>query len=369
MKFTCTKDNLIKGLSSVSGLTSRNISLPILNNVCISATSDGIELSATNLEIGIQKNIRGKIEKQGKITLPAKILLSFINLLPEERVEFELMENNEMLVKSGTWQTKIKTQSADEYPLIPEVEKKNEFKISVGKLKNGLAQTIFAAMNNESRPELSGGLFRLKENSISLVATDSYRLAEKKIEIDTKIKKETQFIVPIKTLQELLRLIGDIDSNLEIQIFWEENQIMFKIEDLILTSRLIDGEYPDYEQIIPENSKTSVRFSKSEIVNAIKASALFSKTGIFDVNFEFKAPDKIILKSSNTQLGENTAEISAEVKGDDNNIVFNYHYILDGLNNIPGQNLILELTNANNPAVLRSEGEDDYLYLVMSIRQ
>jgi len=369
MKFTCTKENLIKGLNVVSHLASKNISLPILNNVLMEAKNDGIQLSATNLEIGVKNNIRGKVSKDGKITLPARILLSFINLLPEDRVEFELLENNEMQISSGSWQTKIKTQSAEDYPIIPEVEKKESLKIDNKKIRNGLNSVIFASTTNESRPELSGVLFKINKNQLILVATDSYRLAEKKIKLDSEIKKEYDFIVPIKTLQEVVRVLGDFDDSSELEIYWEENQIMFVIENVVLTSRLIDGEYPDYEQIIPKNFNTKVGFNKNEAINAIKATSLFSKVGIYDVSFEFKNSGTMIMKSANNQVGENKAEIKAKVEGEDNQILFNFHYVLDGLNTVLGDDVFLELTNATNPAVLKSEGDESYLYLIMSIRQ
>jgi len=294
---------------------------------------------------------------------------SFINLLPDEKVEFELLDNNEMMIKSGTWQTKIKTSPAEDYPLIPEVDSKESFRITAANLRNGLAQVIFAAVTNESRPELSGGLFSLKNNSLTLVATDSYRLARKETELLDRVKKESIFIIPIKTLQELVRILGDIEGGNEVKVVWEENQIKFLINETELTSRLIDGEYPDYKQIIPTNSTTQVKFNKNEVINAIKASALFSKTGIFDVSFEFNPPDKIIVKSANTQLGESVAEVRGDIQGDNNNIVFNYHYILEGLNNIPQGKVNIELTNPNNPAVIKAEGDETYLYLIMSIRQ
>ncbi len=369
MKFTCTRENLIKGLNLVAHLTNRSVSLPILNNILIITKDDGIEFSATNLEIGVKVKIRGKIDQMGKITLPARILSGFINFLPEEKVDFELLENKEMQINSGGWQTKIKTQPAEDYPLIPEMDKKNGFKIKASLFKNSLNQTIFAAVTNESRPELSGGLFKINEQELVLVATDSYRLAEKKTEIIEGAKKEQSFIVPIKTLQELNRVASEIADEEEIETYWEENQIMFLINDVKFTSRLIDGEYPDYQQIIPQTHQTRAIFSKNEMINAIKATSLFSKTGIFDVTFEFKEQNKIIIKSANTQLGESTAEIKTEMEGVENVIVFNYHYILDGLINIPQEKVLLELTNSANPAVLKPVGKDDYLYLIMPIRQ
>ncbi len=367
MKFTCIKENLIKGLNAAAKIAGKNISLPILNNILISTQNEGIDLMATNLEFGIKAKIRGKTEATGKITVPAKILASFINYLPEEKVNFELT-GSEIKINSGTWQTKIKTQPAEDYPLIPEVERKNCFKIKTSILVQTLSQTIFAAITNESRPELSGGFFKIKDDDLVVVATDSYRLAEKKTKTEGG-KKEASFIVPIRTLQELTRVLSEQAIDEEVQIFWEENQIVFITPSIEFTSRLIDREYPDYAQIVPTSSQTQVTFSKDEMINAIKAASLFAKTGIYDVTLEFKAPDKVIIKSANQQLGENQAVVACEVKGENNNIVFNYHYILEGLLNIPEEKVVLEITSPSNPAVLKPAGKADYLYLIMPIRQ
>lgn len=368
MKFTCLQENLIRGLNIVSRVCGKNVSLPILNNILISVKNEGINFMATNLEIGIKMDVRGKTETEGQITVPAKILTSFVNYLPEEKVEFELSESDLKIV-SGSWQTKIKTQNAEEYPLIPEVLDKNSLKVKLGKLKVLLNQTIFAAIGNEARPELSGGYFLINGKQLTVVATDSYRLAEKKIELEEDTKKETSFIVPIKTLQEVARIINDLDEDKNLEIFWEENQIKFVVDGIELSSRLIDGDYPDYQQIIPQTFKTKISFVKAEVINAVRATGLFSKTGIYDVGFDFVTPDKIIIKSTNNQVGENEAVIKADVAGDSEKIIFNYHYILEGLVNMAGEKMVFEITTGENPAILRAEDKDDYLYLIMPIRQ
>ena len=369
MKFTCIKENLIKGLNAVAKISGKNISLPILNNILIVAEDEGIKFSATNLEIGIKTKIRGKIEEAGKITVPAKTLAGFVGYLPEEKVKFELLKNsNEIKITSGTWETKIKTQSADEYPLIPEVATENVLKLKTGQLKQILSETIFAAITNESRPELSGGYFNISEQLLTVVATDSYRLAEKKF-ITEENKKKAHFIVPIKTLQELERILSESEEDEEVKIYWEENQVLFLMSQAELNSRLINGEYPDYTQIIPDKHTTRIAFNKNVAVNAIKAASLFVKTGIYDVIFEFKNPDKMFIKAANSQLGENQAIIDCEIEGEENNIVFNYHYILDGLLNLTNEKVILEMSNPNSPAVLKIDKKDDYLYLMMPIRQ
>ncbi|HPI67011.1 MAG TPA: DNA polymerase III subunit beta [bacterium] len=368
MIFACVKENLINGLNIVAHISGKNISLPILNNILIEATDDGIVLSATNLEIGIKAKIRGKITTKGKIAVPAKLITSFINYLPEEKIEFEL-ENNELKIVSGKWQTKIKTQNTDEYPLIPRIDEKDVIIIKNNVLTSLLNQTIFAATLNESRPELSGGKLIINENKVILAATDSYRLAEKKVEVIKENRKKNSVLIPIKTLQELLRiLITEIKED-EVKIFWEENQITFSSSWWELTSRLINGEYPDYQQIIPEKWTTKIIADKNEIIKAVKATSLFTKSGIYDVIFEFKNKQEMIIKAANSQLGENEARINCQIEGENNMVVFNYHYILEGLANFSNSEIILEMTNANNPVVIKQKNDPDYLYLVMPIRQ
>jgi len=368
MIFACVKENLINGLNIVAHISGKNVSLPILNNILIEATDDGIILSATNLEIGIKAKIRGKITTKGKITVPAKLITSFVNYLPEEKIEFEL-KDGELKIFSGKWQTKLKTQNIDEYPLIPKVEEKECVIIKNNVLVNLLNQTIFAATLNESRPELSGGKLIISDSKIILVATDSYRLAEKKIELTKENKKKGNVLIPIKTLQELLRILTTEIKEDEIKIFWEENQITFSSSWWELTSRLINGEYPDYQQIIPEKWMTKIIADKNEIIKAVKATSLFTKNGIYDVIFEFKNKQEMIIKAVNNQLGENEAIINCQIEGENNMVVFNYHYILEGLVNFTNSEIILEMTNANNPVVIKQKNDPDYLYLVMPIRQ
>ncbi len=368
MKFTCLKENLIKGLNVVSRISSKNISLPILNNILVSTTSEGIELTGTNLEIGVKVRIRGKSDEKGQTTVPARVLTSFINYLPEDKIEFELKEAD-LNIACQKWKTKLKTQPAEDYPLIPEVENKSSFKIKAHKFAQALNQTIFAAVNNESRPELSGGYFVFKDNILTMVATDSYRLAERKVEIESDIKSEKKIIVPIKTLQELLKVLQDSEGEKNVEVCFEENQIKFVVENVEITSRLIDGEYPDYKQIIPDGFKTRVKFNKKQVINAVKASSLFSKSGINDVSFKCSEPDKFIINSVNNQVGENTIEIDSEVNGEEVTIVFNHHYVSEGMMNMNENKLVFELNGGTSPAILKAEDGEDYLYLVMPIRQ
>jgi len=367
MKFSCTQENLNKGLLIVSHIASKNITLPILNNVLIKAENGALKLSATNLEIGVYCTLRGKIEKEGNFTVQAKLLSDYISLLPNIRVDFELKDGN-LYIESESGKTIIKGTPADEFPLIPQVEKKQGYSCNPKEFKKALSQVIFAAAFDESRPEISGVLMNFIDNELILAATDSYRLAEKRIKLEKSAKAAKSVIVPTKTLQELIRVLDESVENFEIYL--NENQILFSFNEVGIISRLIEGQYPNYQQIIPKEHRTEIKLFNKDLIKAVKSASLFCKPGINDVGLEIKAEEKkIVISAFNTQVGENTSSLDGEVKGENNSIVFNYRYLLDGLQNIDTENLILEFTNNANPGVIKPENQNDYIYLIMPIKQ
>jgi DNA polymerase III subunit beta len=367
MKFSCTQENLNKGLSIVSHVASKNITLPILNNVLIKAEHGLIKLSATNLEIGVFCSLRGKIEEEGNFTIQARLLSDYINLLPNVKIDFRL-EDGSLHIESEAGKTIIKGSPADEFPLIPQVEKKAGITCNVKAFRRAIAQVIFAAAFDESRPEISGVFMNFNKDELVMAATDSYRLAEKKISIEKAGKVEKSVIVPVKTLQELIRVLDDELENIEI--FISDNQILFTFNEVGIISRLIEGQYPNYQQIIPKERKTEVKLNGQELVKAVKSASLFCKPGINDVGFEINSSDKkIIISAFNTQVGENITTLTGEIDGENNSIVFNYRYLLDGLQNIDNENVILEFTNSGSPGVIKPEGKTDYIYLIMPIKQ
>jgi DNA polymerase-3 subunit beta len=263
---------------------------------------------------------------------------------------------------------------AKEFPLIPTLPKQGYYSCKSSELKKALNSVSFAVSNNENRVELSGVLFAFEDNKLSLVATDSYRLAEKEIKINSQgMEGEQKVIVPGKTVQELMRVLnnleaGELINDLELKFYLSENQILFVVDSVELISRLINGHYPDYQQIIPVKSQTNVLVEKSEIIRAVKAAALFSKTGINDVTLLF-LKNKIMVSAFSGASGESQIELEAGISGDDNEITINYRYLLDGLNNIEGEMIKLDIVNNSTPCVLKSEKGDDYIYIVMPIRQ
>ena len=387
MKFSCTQENLNNGLSIVSNIATRNSNLPILNNILFKVKDGKIDLSVTNLEVGVNYFIRGKIETEGSYTLPARVLSDYISLLPHEKIDLELKENH-LSVKSSSSKTKIKGIDSSEFPLIPQIKKEEPYSCDINAFIVALQQVSFACSNNETRPEISGIYMYVnpKEKSLTLVATDSYRLSEKTIKIesyDTK-KEAMSVIIPSRTVSELARILNNlkkssilhhesdaVPENLEIYI--AENQILFHYDNLDLISRLIEGQYPDYRQIIPGNFKTEAFVNTQELINVVKTSSLFARAGIYDVVLSFKK-DKITVSSVNSQLGENVSDIMTKVTGQENSVILNYRYLLDGLLNIQSPEIKIEVTDRNVPCVLRpvlknEKDEPDYLYLIMPIRQ
>jgi len=375
MKISTLQENLKNGLSLVSHIAGKNVNLPILNNILINADSEGIKLISTNLEIGITCFIRGKIEKEGNFTVNSKIISDYISLLANKKVNIEL-KKEELVVESDNYKTVIKGEKADDFPLIPQINKETYFKTKINDFKKALSQTIFAVSNSETRMELSGVLFVFDKDNLTIAATDSYRLAEKQIKIESNTKMESKVIIPVKTLQEVLRVLSNVkieeldERESEIEFYLSDNQIMFSIDKIEVVSRVIEGQYPDYKQIIPKDSKTEIMINRNEFIRAIKAASIFSKTGVNDINLDFTIDKNITLISSSSGItGENKTEIESKITGSDNGIVLNYIYLLEGVNSINTENIILKIIDLNTPCVLKADNGDDYIYIIMPIKQ
>ena len=366
MKFICTQENLLRGLNIVSHIAGKNINLPILNNILIKAEAGKINLSSTNLDIGINTAVRGKMETGGELTIQARLLTDYINLLAAgQNITIEKKEND-LKLATETQETVMRGQAAEDYPIIPEMEEINEIGLSNQEFKQALGQVIFSASYDDTRPEISGVLFTLNDKQLIMAATDSYRLAEKKLKLGVKPGGDILKIIPLRVLQEVSRIL---EEEGEIKLYFNDNQVMFKTSDTKIISRLIEGNYPDYKQIIPTGYKTKINLDKNELIKLVKAASLFTKAGINDVLIDFNKKGQLEVSANNAQLGENKSKMMVAVEGESNKIVFNYKYLLDGLNNMPTKKITLEITSPEAPAVMRPAGEEGYLYLIMPIRQ
>jgi DNA polymerase III subunit beta len=373
MKLSCTKENLSQALAIVGGVTSKNVNLPILNNVLIRATDQKVELVATNLEQAIVVALRAKIDEAGSFTVPARTLQDYVNLLNTDKIDLELQEN-ELLVKAGKSSTKIKGSSAEEYPIIPTMEDGEGYTLRAVDLQKGLAQVLPAVAKNDIRPELAGvfcGFCLDGSKELTMAATDSYRLAECKISV-AQGGGERKLVLPSRTAQEIVHSLSIAGEEKEenVRILVNENQIMVSYGPTQITSRLVEGQYPDYTVIIPKEFKTTIELPVDRFSKEMKAAGLFTTTGVNAVTLTVRPVDGVVgITSTSTQTGEYTSEIEADVEGEENNVLLNNRYVLDGLNNISTLSVSLKLINGDSACILSPVGEGKYLYIVMPIRQ
>ncbi len=375
MIFSCTKDNLQKGLNIVSHISNKQVNLPVLQNAHIKAEGGGIVLSTTNLEIAIRVNLRGKIDRPGELTVPAKLFSDYVNLLPSERVDVEMVDTL-LNVSCADTSTSINGIDAAEFPLIPTVETSSSFQIPASDFREALSQVLFSVSSNEARPQLSGVLMKFNENTVTLAATDSYRLSERVVKLANPVEIR-EVIVPSQTLQEVARMIQVLKDDPEVEdiltLKLSDNQAVFEFGPVELTSRTIDGTYPDYTQIIPNQFATELVVGRDELVKAIKTASLFSRTGIFDVMLKVDpTAGKISVTANEATRGKNTASCDAEVKGGSNEVTVNFRYLLDGLNAMSSEGVTIKMIDGVNPCVVSPNGElekGSYQYIVMPIRQ
>lgn len=391
MKLSCTQENLFKGLNTTSHIANKNINLPILNNILLQTTDKALKLCATNLEIGITSLIRCKITEEGEFTTEAKILTDYIGLLPKNNIDIQ-SEDNVLKIDCGNYKTQINGNSTEDFPLIPTIEKKSGYKVKLPEFKEALSQVIFAASFNELRQEISGVMFSFSKQKLTLAATDSYRLAEKTVNCslatenislddESEEDKENAVILPLRTIQEILRILNLNDDVLnendeinDVYLYFDENQILLSNNNTEVVSKLIEGQYPDYKQIIPQGFKTNIIVDKSELQKAVKAASLFTKSGVYDIELKISVDEgELEIFAENSQLGKNSIKISTQVSGEDNGIVLNFRYLLDGLQNINTQQVVIDIVDMSTPCLIRPYQEErtnkDYLYLIMPIRQ
>jgi len=365
MKLSCTQKNLERGLQIVGRAISSKTSLPILNNILFEVDKDKFKLSATDLEIGIKTKIGAKIFKKGKITVPAKVVLDFVAGNHDKNINLSLKEKK-VLLKSKRYKAQINGISASEFPLIPKIEKKKTTILPLKKFYQALLKSIFAVSLDETRPVLAGLYFNLSGGILSLVATDSYRLAEKRIKINQD--EEFSFIVPLKTCQEIQRIIPYSSLDGEIKICLSENQVSFQIDSTEITSRLIEGEFPDYQQIIPKNYQTRVKLEREEFLDIVKVISYFAKETANNVKIKTDPSGLVSVYSASSQIGDSQAKMEALVEGKGGEISFNAKFLTDVLSALDDEEIFFEMSGKYNPGVIRSSKDKNYVYIIMPLK-
>lgn len=363
MKVATTQAQLAKALSAVSRFVNPRGTLSVLGNVLL-ATSDGrLKVSATNLEMGIDYLIGAKIETEGAITVPARLIADYVNNLSDEKIELVVAEGVLTLKSKGAEST-INGIDAAEFPTIPEVTGGKSVTVSASGIKNIISKVAFAAALDETRPILSGVLFHFKDPKLSVAATDSYRLAELTMQFEKSKPEELKVVVPAKALAELGRITGEA----EVTIRTADNQAQFETEDVRLVSRLLEGEYPDYQGIIPGKLETTAVVKREEFLSKVKAAALFSRDAGLGVWVAFTTSGKVEVAAEAAQVGDSHATLTGKVDGGEATVTLNARYLIDCLQALETDQVTLETSGKLSPCVVRGEGDAEYLYVIMPLR-
>jgi len=364
MKFSTTKEVLLKGIQMVQAAINTKSTLPILSNILIEATTDHIILTTTDLDIGITTKIPLKTQLAGSITIPAKKFSDIIKELPDnETISISVKKNNLVNIECEKSAFKIMGLPKEEFPQLPELKNKDSITIEQKKLKKMVGLTSFAISHDESRYVLNGILFVIKPSYIKLVATDGRRLAviEEKMQLPKTMEKK--LVVPTKAINELDHILQDTD---EAKILFGENQVFFDIGPTRIVSRLIEGEFPNYEQVVPKEAKDKLLVSRERFLSAIKRVALFTNQDSAAVKIDL-AKDKVVISKSSPYLGEARVEVDADYKGKDISVGFNPDYLIDLLKNIDQETIGFELTDPEKPGAVRVGAEYVYVVLPMQI--
>ena len=372
MKIEILKDNFKTGLSVVEKIIGKNLSLPILDNILINTEDNFLSLSSTDLEVAIKLWILTKIIKKGKAVIPAKLLSNFISSLPNEKILLEGKGQN-IEIECKNLKTQIQGYNPEEFPIIPEFKDSEFLEVDNKKFCQGLFQIIDISSTSQTRPEISGVYFLFSKNLIKIVATDSFRLAEKVISLEKAVKKDYSFILPQKTAREIINILEEKDGILKI--YFSPNQILFEFPmkeaphpQIQIISRLIEGEYPNYQDIIPKKFKTRVILKRDEFLSQIKTASLFSGK-INEIKFTINTTNKEVeIFAKDQNIGESKSTITAKIEGDSTGVSFNYKFLTDGLLKIKSSEIAFDLSKEEGPCILRPIGDASYIYVVMPIK-
>jgi len=369
VKLSVMQENLARGLSVVSRAVSARSTLPVLANVLLKTEDAGLKLTATNLEIGITYWVPGKIESDGATTVPAKLLTDLVNSLQGgDRVDLELGSSETLHLTCGRFESHLKGIDADEFPAIQVTGERPTTRISQRVLKQALGETAFAAASDEARPILTGVLARFEGDTVTFAAADNYRIAVKTVPLLDPVT-DVSIVIPARALNELARILPDVDEPVELVIAQARNQVMFHLEGVDLISRLIDGQFPNYNQVLPQSHTTRAVMDREELLRAVRPAALIAHESANIVKLQIgNDGDPGITVSANAEVGDHVGQVEATVDGDGTTIAFNARYLADVLTNVDAEQFALELNGPLSPGVFKPIGDDHYVHVVMPVR-
>jgi DNA polymerase-3 subunit beta len=362
MKLQVTQENLNRALSTVAKVANARNPLPILANVLIKTSQNRLSISATNLDIAITQYIGAKVSQEGSITVPARLMQDFVSSLPSGVIELNL-DDTRLHITTDQYNSVINGIVADDFPVMPTIAEGTKWSIGGLLLKRALQQTVFAASNDESRPVLTGVLVHTTEGKLYMAATDSYRLAEKTLGNN---KTNVNLLVPASAMQDLLRILGENEE--DVQITHDEQQVRFQVGDIELVARLLEGKYPDYRKLIPQQFAVSGTLKRSDFLNVTKVSSLFARESAGSVTIEVDDTKQLLsIRSIASQLGENTATAATKAEGN-GSITLNSRYLLDALQALGGDEVTFGFNGKLEPTLLRDTAVTDYSHIIMPLK-
>lgn len=372
MKVSVLQDNLARGLQTVSRGVATRSTLPILANVLLRTDDGRLKLTTTNLEIGVNAWIGAKIEDQGGITVPAKLFADFVNSLPPGQMDLALNVRTKTLhVQSASYEANIKGIDAEEFPPIPTISEKPTTRVAQSVMRQMINEVAFVAATDDSRPVLTGVLTRFEGDELTLVAADPYRLGIRRGPLLSKVDPSIEVIIPARSLFELARVITSEDSPVDVAVTQNKSQVIFHTADVDLVTRLIEGQFPNYRQVIPASFTTRVVVERDELLKATKLASYFARDAANIVRLAVNPQDggaPLVVSANAAEVGDNVSRVEASVEGNGVQIAFNARFLSEALSSLTAPEVALELGGALAPGVLKVVGEQSYLHVVMPLR-
>jgi DNA polymerase III subunit beta len=372
MNVSVMQENLARGLQTVSRAVSSRATLPVLANVLLKTEDSGLKLTATNLEIGINCWVPGKVAEAGEITVPARLLTDLVASLPNQRIDLVLSPKDRTLkLTCGNNRSSIKGIEADEFPVVAAIGETPATSIDARVLREALGEVVFAAASDESRPILTGVLTRLDGDTMTLAAADNYRIAVRTVTLERPVSPEIVIVVPGRSYAELMRVLPDAEMPIEITVTPNKSQVLFHVEGIDLVSRLIEGQFPNYEPVIPTAHSSRAVIDREAFLAGTRRASIFARDSANIVKIELGGDGDatgVSITAHAADVGDNADTVEAAIEGSPTTIAFNARYLIDVLGNLGSEEAALELSGPLAPGVIRGIGKDDYVHVIMPVR-
>ncbi|MBI2108994.1 MAG: DNA polymerase III subunit beta [Parcubacteria group bacterium] len=365
MRIECVKEKIKNAVSIAEKVTGKNLTLPILSSLLFVAKGQMVRIRATNLDLGVEIIVPAKVEEEGVTAIPGGVLNNLLSNMHDKTVSLKL-KNNNLSVSTKNISTVIKSYPYEDFPTLPHIKNKNPFIIDSHKFVSGLKSVSHSASLSDIKPEISSVYIFGDSDTVTLVATDSFRLAEKKLSVSHG-EQFSPVLIPLKNILEIIRILDEVSGDVEVH--FDKNQISFVTENMYITSRIIDGVFPDYQQIIPKEFKSEATILKEDMINALKISNIFSdKLNQVDFSVDPKGKE-FTVHSQNADVGEHVANIEGALSGEKLSLSFNQRYLIECFASIPKDSVVFQFSGEARPLVIRGVGDKSFMYLVMPLNK